>query len=150
MLISTLGAFEDPQLVKRSLAMAFDGTFDMRLSMRMIFAMLGRPTTAVLGYQYVRTHYDEVKAKLPRAVSMDYASFLPRLASACGCSNAAENEAKAFFEPRMKDVIGGPRNLANALEQIHLCAAAKPKAEEQISKFLSAYPAQSSATGGAQ
>lgn len=150
MLISTLGNFEDPQLVKRSLAMAFDGTFDMRLSTRMIFAMLDRPSTAVLAYQYVRDHYNEVKAKLPRAVSMDYASFLPLIASACGCSDTAENEAKTFFEPRMKDVIGGQRNLANALEQIHLCAAAKPKAEEQISKFLLSYPAQSTATVGAQ
>jgi alanyl aminopeptidase len=150
MLISTLGDFKSPQLVKRSLAMVFDGTFDMRLSTRMIFAMLGRPSTAALAYEYVRDHYDEVRAKLPRAVSMDYASFLPLIASACGCSDTAENEAKAFFEARMKDVIGGQRNLANALEQIHLCAAAKPKAEEQISKFLSAYPAQSTATGGAQ
>ena len=73
-----------------------------------------------------------------------------RMAAASACSDSAENEAKTFFEPHMKDVIGGQRSLANALEQIHLCAAAKPAAEQQISKFLSAYPAKSTATGGAQ
>ena len=150
MLIATLGNFEDPQLVNRSLAMAFDGTFDTRLSRRMILAMLSRPNTASLAYQYVRDHYADIKAKLPRAVGSDHASYLPSTAAASVCSDEAETEAKAFFEPRMKDVIGGQRSLANALEQIHLCAAAKPAAEQQISKFLSAYPAKATATGGAQ
>ncbi|MFL6353429.1 MAG: M1 family metallopeptidase [Bryobacteraceae bacterium] len=149
-LISTLGDFEDPQLVKRSVAMAFDGTFDTRLSTRIIVAMRSRPSSVSLAYQYVRAHYDEIKAKLPRAVGTDYASYLPSVAAASVCSDAAGNNAKTFFEPRMKDVIGGNRSLANALEQIHLCAAAKPVAEEQISKFLSAYPARGTGAGGAQ
>ncbi len=148
MLIGTLGDFSDPKLLSRSLAMAFNGTFDMRLSMRMLFGITSNPSTAILAYQYVREHYDEVRAKLPRAVSTDYAAYLPMLAAASVCSDSAENEAKTFFEPRMKDVIGGQRNLQNALEQIHLCAVAKPAAEEQISKFLSAYPAKGTATGG--
>jgi alanyl aminopeptidase len=149
-LIATLGEFQDPQLLKRSLDMAFNGTFDLRLGIRMLRGATQTPSTAELAYQYVRDHYDDIKAKLPTAVGTDFASFLPFVAAASGCSDSAENEAKAFFEPRMKDVIGGRRNLANALEQIHLCAAAKPAAEEQISKFLSAYPAKSTATGGGQ
>ena len=32
-----------------------------------------------------------------------------------------------------------PRNLANALETIHLCAAEKPAAEAAITKFLGEY-----------
>ncbi len=149
-LVGTLGEFQSPQLLKRSFDMAFNGTFDLRLGIRMLRGASQTPSTANLVYQYVRDHYDEIKAKLPRAVGTDYASFLPFIAAASECSDSAENEAKAFFEPRMKDVIGGQRNLANALEQIHLCAAAKPVAEEQISKFLSAYPAKSTATGGGQ
>jgi hypothetical protein len=47
-------------------------------------------------------------------------------------------------------VIGGQRNLANAVEQVHLCAAAKPAAQQQISEFLAEYPAKSMATGGMQ
>jgi alanyl aminopeptidase len=151
MLISTLGDFSDPGLLNRSLAMAFNGTFDVRFSIRMLFAITRTPSSAQLAYQYVAKHYDEVKAKLPSAVSSDYASYLPLVAAAAVCSDSAENQVKMFFEPRMKNVIGGQRNLANALEQIHLCAAAKPAAEQQISKFLSGYPAQGSAVaGGAQ
>ncbi len=145
MLIGTLGAFQDPQLVRRSLAMAFDGTFDIRMSARMFGAVADDPKVAQLPYRYLKEHYDEIASKLPSAVSSDYAARLPGIAAAVGCSDQAEAEAKAFFEPRMAKVVGGPRSLANALEQIHLCAAAKPAATEQIAKFLSAYPAKSSA-----
>jgi cytosol alanyl aminopeptidase len=150
MLIGTLGDFSDPALLNRSLAMAFDGTFDMRLSMRMLFRITSTPSSAGLASQYVTKHYDEAKAELPRAVSSDYASYLPRIAAASVCSDSAEGQVKGFFEPRMKDVIGGQRNLANALEQIYLCAAAKPAVRQQISEFLSEYPAKSMATGGMQ
>ena len=142
-LIGTLGSFIDPKLVERSLDLAFSGTFDARLSINIVFATLGQPSTARISYQYVREHYDAVKAKLPSSVDSDYASFLPFLASASTCSDQGETEAREFFEPRMKGVVGGPRQLASALEQIHLCAAAKPNAAKEIASFLQQY-------GGAQ
>ncbi len=148
MLIGALGDFSNPELLKRSLAMAFNGTFDIRLSGRMIFGIANTPSGAKLAYAYVREHYDEIKAKLPRAVNTDYAAYLPMIAAASACSDSAQSEVRTFFEARMKDVIGGPRNLENALEQIHLCTAAKPGAEEQIAKFLSGYQAKSAAAGG--
>ena len=148
MLVRTLGDFEDPQLLHRSLELAFNGTFDLRLSIQMLFGLIRMPSSARIAYQYVREHYQEIKAKLPRAVGTDYASYLPFLAASATCSDEEQNEAKAFFEPRMKDVIGGQRSLANALERIHLCAAAKPESEEQISRFLSEYPVKNAVRGG--
>jgi alanyl aminopeptidase len=147
MLIGALGAFMDPQLVNRSLNLAFDGTFDIRLSLRIVFATLRQPSTANLSYQYVREHYDAIKAKLPSSVDSDYAASLPFLASASMCSDRGEAEAREFFGPRMENVVGGPRQLANALEQIHLCAAAKPNAGKQIASFLSQYAGAQSAGG---
>jgi alanyl aminopeptidase len=145
MLIATLGHFRDRQLIGRNLAMAFDGTFDLRLSVALYAGLMADPTLADLPYEYIKQHYDEVVAKLPSSVSSDYAARLPSIAAAAGCSDQAEGEARAFFEPRMTKVVGGQRALANALEQIHLCAADKTAATEQISKFLSAYSAKSSA-----
>ena len=147
MLIGRLGDFLDSQLVGQSLNIAFDGTFDIRLSMNIVFATLRQPSTANMSYQYVRGHYDAVKAKLPSSVDSDYASFLPVLASASQCSVQGETEARDFFQPRMKNVIGGPRRLASALENIHLCAAAKRNAEQEIASFLSQYGGTRSASG---
>ncbi len=149
-LIAALGDFQDPNLVKRSLAMAFDGTFDMRMSIRMFAGAADDPKVAELPYQYIKEHYDDVVAKLPSSINTDYAARLPGLAAGAGCSDEAAAQAKAFFEPRMAKVVGGPRSLSNALEQIHLCAAAKPRATEEIAKFLSAYPAKGSTAAAGQ
>jgi cytosol alanyl aminopeptidase len=145
LLISRLGDFLDPQLVRRSLGIAFDGTFDARLSVSILFSTVQQPATANVSYQYVRDHYDAVRAELPSSVDSDYASLLPFLASASQCSIQGETEARDFFEPRMKNVVGGPRRLASALEDIHLCAAAKPDAERDIASFLSQYGGTQSA-----
>ncbi len=150
MLIGTLGDFEDAALAQRSLALALDGTFDFRMSLRIVMGEAQDPQLAKLPYQYVREHYDEMVSKLPKAVNTDYAAFLPFLAASAECSDTAESDAKTFFEPRMAKVVGGPRSLAHALEAIHLCAAAKPAASGEIAKFLSAYPAKESAGAGVQ
>ncbi len=73
---------------------------------------------------------------------------LPGLAAGAGCSDAVREDAKSFFEPRMKTVQGGTRALANALESIHLCAAQKPAAETEIAKFLSQYGSGSAKAAG--
>ncbi len=149
-LIGTLGQFSDPQLLNRSIVLAFDGTFDIRMSGGIVFSMLREPGTAEIAYQYVRAHYDQIKSKLPQAVDQNFAAFFPVLASASTCSNEGEAQAKAFFEPRMKDVVGGPRQLASSLEQIHLCAVAKPAAEKQIAGFLAIYNSGAAQSGGAK
>ena len=48
----------------------------------------------------------------------------------------------------MQKVQGGPRNLANALETIQLCAAQKPVAEAAITKFLGDYERTSASQSG--
>jgi alanyl aminopeptidase len=139
MLVSRLGDFLNPQLVSRSLKLAFDGTFDARLSVGILFATLRQPSTASITYQYVKQHFEEIRARLPQSVDSDMAALLPFVASASQCSDQGESDARAFFEPRMKNVVGGPRNLDNALEDIHLCAAAKANAQKEIASFLSQY-----------
>ena len=39
------------------------------------------------------------------------------------CSDDKRKEVAAFFEPRLKDMPGAPRNLAGTLEAIELCQA---------------------------
>jgi cytosol alanyl aminopeptidase len=99
----------------------------------------GDTAVADLPYEYVKAHYDEIVPKLPTGIGIDYAAMFPLFATASACSESARNDVKAFFEPRMQKVQGGPRNLANALETIHLCASEKPAAESAITKFLGEY-----------
>ena|SRR6185437_2682406 len=93
------------------------------------------------------SHYDEIKPKLPASVDTDYAAMLPFVAAAASCSQEGERDAQSFFAPKLEHVVGGPRQLASAVEEIHLCAAAKPSAEKQISTFLQQYGSSQTAGG---
>lgn len=52
------------------------------------------------------------------------------------CTNEGRDKVKAFFEPRVKDMMGAPRNLKGALEAIELCQArVEVHAENAITYF---------------
>ena len=147
LLVRTLGRFRDKGLLERSFKLAFDGTFDLRESFRILLGPLGDPDLAELPYKYVKAHYDEIVPKLPTGIGTDYAALFPQFASSSACSESGLAEAKTFFTPRTNQVQGGPRELANALETIHLCAAQRPVAEAQISNFLAHYEGSSGGAG---
>ncbi|MBS0382447.1 MAG: M1 family metallopeptidase [Proteobacteria bacterium] len=51
--------------------------------------------------------------------------YLPRLAAGGGCSDAEAQRVEAYFKPRLADVPGLPRGLAQTHESIMLCSALK-------------------------
>ncbi|MBS0438889.1 MAG: hypothetical protein JSS33_05730, partial [Proteobacteria bacterium] len=48
---------------------------------------------------------------------------LPRMVAGGRCSDAQAAELEKFFAPRIKDLIGGQRSLAQTLESARQCAA---------------------------
>ena len=70
-------------------------------------------------------------AKLPR----DAAASLPWLAVS-SCDEAMVPEVKTVFAERSKKVDGGPRELAQALEELHLCAVYKSAQAPGVARFL--------------
>jgi alanyl aminopeptidase len=135
-LVSALGHFRDPQLARRALNLAIDGAFDPRIGIRIFTAMTQEPEVGRLPYEFAKTHYDELTTKLPSGIGTDYAAQLPSFALAGSCSTTAQEEVKQFFAVRMRSVQGGPRALANTVEEIGLCAAQKKQAEQSIRAFF--------------
>jgi hypothetical protein len=113
-----------------------NGAFDPRIGIRIFRAMSQEPGVGRLPYEFTKAHYDELAAKLPSGIGTDYAAQLPSFALAGSCSTAAQHEIKQFFTARMQSVQGGPRALANAVEEIGLCAAQKSQAEQSIRAFF--------------
>ena len=68
-------------------------------------------------------HYDQVVA---RSGSFS-TGYLPGLAGGGGCSQAEADRMQAFFKPRLKDLTGADRGLAQSTESTLLCAALKAK-----------------------
>ncbi|GFZ94314.1 M1 family metallopeptidase [Dyella caseinilytica] len=68
-------------------------------------------------------HYDQVVARTGSFAG----GRLPALAGGGGCSTAEADRLQAYFAPRLKDVTGADRGLAQTREQTLLCAALKAK-----------------------
>jgi alanyl aminopeptidase len=83
----------------------------------------GRDTAAgrTAAWDWFVGHYDQVVARTGSFAT----GYLPRLGS--GCSQAEADRMQAFFKPRLKDLPGADRGLAQASESTLLCAALKAK-----------------------
>jgi alanyl aminopeptidase len=68
-------------------------------------------------------HYDQVVARTGTFAS----GYLPGLAGGGGCSQAEAARMAQFFTPRLKDLPGADRGLAQSSESTLLCAALKAR-----------------------
>jgi alanyl aminopeptidase len=137
-LLGALGSFHDPGIVKENLGLLLKDDFDMRRSLGLLFGPLGYWKTREVPFQWVKENYNALRSRLPRAADTDFAAFLPFAGSGfCDAHGAAEVES--FFKDKMASATGGPRNLAQAVEGIRLCDAARKAHQAGIADFLKGY-----------
>lgn len=72
-------------------------------------------------WDWFADHYHQVNTRL----GMSAGSYLPKLAAGGGCSTAEAQRLEAFFEPKLGQVPGLQRGLAEVHESIVLCGALK-------------------------
>jgi len=133
-MVSALGQFPDPAILKDSFAILLNGEVDPRLGIGVIFSAPAGSVANRQAYEFVKNNWDALLAKLPG----NYGSFLPFVAGSF-CDDAHRGEAQAFFGDRATKVPGGPRNLQQALEGISLCVANKQANQASIVEFLNKY-----------
>jgi alanyl aminopeptidase len=133
-LISCLGLFQDPEIIKTALPIALSGEFDVRESLGILFAPAGRRQTRDYAYDFVKQNWDLLVAKLPT----DTGSYAPYVASGY-CDAEHRKDAESFFTGRSTKFTGGPRILAQVLEGIDLCIAYKNAQEASVTEFLKSY-----------
>jgi alanyl aminopeptidase len=133
-LLAALGAFRDPAILKAAHAIVLTDEFQPRESINVFFATSSFPDTRELGYEFVKQNWDALIAKLPT----DFGAFLP-YAAVGFCDGQHRADAEAFFKDRVTKVVGAPRNLAQVLETISLCAANKEANEASVVEFLTKY-----------
>ncbi|TCV93954.1 alanyl aminopeptidase [Luteibacter rhizovicinus] len=74
-------------------------------------------------WKWFVTNYDKVVARTGSFAG----GQLPGLAGGGGCSKVEADRLTAFFQPRLKEVTGAERGLAQTTESTLLCAALKEK-----------------------
>jgi alanyl aminopeptidase len=137
-LLSALGSFQDPGILRAALSIVLSDEFDSRESLDILFAPAQRRQTRDFAYDFVKQNWDRLVAMLPT----DTGAFLPRVAGGY-CDTAHRQDVESFFSGRSTKYTGGPRILTQVLEGIDLCVAYKNAQEASVAEFLKTYkPAQ--------
>ena len=133
-LLAALGSFRDPKLVEQALALIITDQFEIRESLALMRGALADAATRTLGYEWVKTNYDTLAAKMPR----EYVGYLA-LSGGGFCDAEHRADVEAFFHDRSTKHAGAPRILAQVRERIDLCIAGRDKQAASIAAFLETY-----------
>jgi alanyl aminopeptidase len=115
--LSALGHAEDPTLSGRALALALDPRLRVNEINQLLRSQFHNPRTRERAWTWLTTHFDELTARFGAARGGATPWY-----TASFCSDEAAAEVERFFEPRVAELAGGPRNLAGAVEAVALCA----------------------------
>ena len=120
-LLGAMGSTTDAALNERVRALVFEPDL---LRRNEIFAAVGdqsgHEATRPALRDWVDAHFKELEARLAPA-----GAALVGLYADGMCSNPEADALQAKFTPRVADIEGGPRELQQTVEAIHLCAAQK-------------------------
>ena len=100
----------------------------------MLFEAIGTPQGQEAVWQSVQSNYGVLVARMPREAT----GIMPYYALNF-CDAAHRRQVAEFFEGRVEKLPGGPRNLAQVLEEIDLCIALSAAQEGSVREFLKAY-----------
>ena len=99
--------------------------------MPLLWGPMGNPETRRLPFEFVKAHFDELVAKLPK----DAGARLSAMAGSL-CSESERAEAESFFTGRSTKYTGGPRILKQTIERINQCAAFHKAQSASVAAFL--------------
>ena len=110
---------------------------DARETLAVLRAAASDRLTREGAWAFLKANFDALAARLPR----DSPAGFPQLAA--GFSDDAHRaDVAAFFKDKAANYTGGPRRLAQSLEQIQLKAALRAAQQESVAGFLKKYPAK--------
>jgi alanyl aminopeptidase len=137
--VAALGSFRDPEIVRQTLALPLNSEFDARETIRLIFTGIDKPETRTLAFDFVKARYDDVLKRFPRAGDDDAAASLIFVGRSF-CDEPSRLALAAFFEPKIRGLLGGPRNYEQVMESIRLCEARHAAQADDVKQFLERQP----------
>ncbi len=136
-LLASLGQFRDPLVVPAALRVTLDEGFDARETISILREIASSRETRGEAWTFLKTNFDRIVVRLPRESPARFPSL------AAGFSDGEHRaDVEAFFRDKAPKFLGGPRTLAQTLEQIDLRAAQRSAQQESVNDFLSHYEAK--------
>ncbi|MGH8864017.1 MAG: M1 family aminopeptidase, partial [Burkholderiales bacterium] len=126
--IGALARAEDPTIVRKLQAAVLAGSFKGSEILDVISRQMHRPATTERTYAWLRENDKAIIAMIPEWFR---SNIFPTF-GASFCSNARADEWEQFVHSNAKELPGYERDLAQAAESIHLCAALKTASAEDL------------------
>lgn len=133
-IVRALGFQTDPKVFDRVWQLILEGDVGKREAYELLRRQSFRVDNASEVKRYIFKHYDRLAQRIPKS----NLAWLPwRLVHLCEPS--ARKEIASFFEPKVKETRGGPRALANVLEEIDICIAIKDAHQADVKEAIAEY-----------
>ncbi len=117
-ILGALGHAEDPELARRARDLSLTPTTRVNEVARVLGPQFGNPRTRDASWIWLTANFDALSERFGQRQLGGTPWYG---ASFCTADEAAT--VLAFFEPRVAELTGGPRNLEGAVERVRLCAA---------------------------
>ncbi|MBF5041076.1 M1 family metallopeptidase [Aggregicoccus sp. 17bor-14] len=130
-LLGILGSFRDPTQLARALELVKGTEFDARETVGILQAALGGAESRAQAWAF----YQQSFPSLAKRLRSDELGWLIERAGVL-CTPEQRAQADALLTPQVKQIEGGPRALARALESIQLCVDAQARNAPSVHEFL--------------
>jgi hypothetical protein len=131
-----MGSFRDPKIVQSAMDLILHSDIDARETVYLLYGPLGNPETENLPFEFVKANCDALLKRLPSGGGTDSGALLPLVGSAL-CTETSRKDFTDFFQDRVKNFTGGPRNYDQVVEAIRLCEAKRSAQSSDVADFLS-------------
>ena len=101
----------------------------------MLYGSVREPTNTADGWAWYKTNFDAIAARIPPNDRGQLAAIGGQF-----CSKSERDDYAAFFAGRIESMTGGPRTMAQTLEQIDAC---RTLVDQQRSKAVLYFSARS-------
>jgi alanyl aminopeptidase len=131
-LVAVSGA-RDPALIGRALDLSLDPK--LRKNEHLVpLRLLGMADTRDTAWAWLKLHFDALAPMLPDR----FGGRIPGMYAICDAQRA--DDLRAFFTPRVEQLTGGPRSLAQALEGAQQCAARLAAQRDSVQRYVAVLP----------
>jgi alanyl aminopeptidase len=118
-LLAALGTAHDTKLAERARDYGLTPAVAVGELPYLYFNHVAEPENQAGFWPWFQVHFEALRARMPDA----YQGVLPRLAARGRCEKSQSAELQQWFAPRIKQVIGGERALAQSVEGVEQCAS---------------------------
>jgi alanyl aminopeptidase len=133
-LVRALSVARDPAVAAAAREMMLDPSLRDTEVLVPLYRQLDRPDTREAAWSWMKEHYDALLARMPR----HHAGVQLVGAGDAFCDADHAKDVESFFTPKIEGIEGGPRALAETLEDVQLCAARRTASEASARAFFAA------------